>query len=85
LSDERAKLSAATNLLEQIQFKKSEYTHLLEAPAYQILETMERQCIQEQKKDITNQVLLLFQQLPRLEQQNLYERLGQIISDQAEE
>jgi hypothetical protein len=43
------------------------------------------QLIEEQDKDIINQILLLFQQLTPLEQQNLYARLGQILSEQANE
>ncbi|MEH2178489.1 hypothetical protein [Nostoc sp.] len=36
-------------------------------------------------KDIINQIFVLLRQLPRLEQQNVYERLGHILSEKTEE
>ncbi|BAY31213.1 hypothetical protein NIES2107_30720 [Nostoc carneum NIES-2107] len=85
LPNDTARLQAANYLLDKIQEEKSEYISLLDNSKTQLLESIERQCIVEIEKDITNQILLLFQQLPRLEQQNLYERLGQILSEATEE
>ncbi|BAY08112.1 hypothetical protein [Calothrix sp. NIES-2098] len=85
LSDDTDKLAAANNLLDKIQEEKSEYISLLDNSTTQLLESIERQCIEERERDIANQILLLFQQLPRLEQQNLYERIGQMLSEMTEE
>ncbi|QSJ17847.1 hypothetical protein JYQ62_02970 [Nostoc sp. UHCC 0702] len=85
LADDTEKLEAAKNLLEQIQDKKSEYINLLTVPETQLLENIERQCIEEQEKDIANQIFVLFRQLPHLQQQNVYEKLGQMLSEKTED
>ncbi|MHC5722210.1 MAG: hypothetical protein ACYTX0_61905, partial [Nostoc sp.] len=78
-------LEVANNLLEQIQAEKSDYINLISVRETKLLENIERQCVEEQKKDITNQIFVLLRQLPRLGQQNVYERLGQILSEKTEE
>ena len=83
--DDAEKLEAANNLLEQIQAEKSDYINLISVTETQLLENIERQCVEEREKDITNQIFVLLRQLPRLEQQNVYERLGQILSEKTEE
>ena len=85
LTNDTEKLEAANNLLEQIQDKKSEYINLLTVPETQLLENIERQCIEEQEKDIANQIFVLFRQLPHLQQQNVYEKLGQMLSEKTED
>ncbi|MEH2192590.1 MAG: hypothetical protein V7K98_08095 [Nostoc sp.] len=83
--DDAEKLEAANKLLEQIQAKKSDYINLISVTETQLLENIEGQCVEEQKKDITNQIFVLLRQLPRLGQQNVYERLGQILSEKTDE
>ncbi|WP_251958554.1 hypothetical protein [Nostoc commune] len=83
--DDAEKLEIANNLLEQIQAEKSDYINLISVTETQLLENIERQCVEEQKKDITNQIFVLLRQLPRLGQQNVYERLGQILSEKTDE
>lgn len=83
--DDAEKLEVANNLLEQIQAEKSDYINLISVTETQLLENIERQCVEEQKKDITNQIFVLLRQLPRLGQQNVYERLGQILSENTDE
>ncbi|MDF5738977.1 MULTISPECIES: hypothetical protein [unclassified Nostoc] len=85
LFDDADKLEAANNLLEQIQAEKSDYINLISVTETQSLENIERQCVEEREKDITNQIFVLLRQLPHLEQQNVYERLGQILSEKTEE
>ncbi|WP_143861795.1 hypothetical protein [Nostoc linckia] len=81
LSDDTGKLEAVNNLLEQIQAKKIDYIHLLSIPETQLLENIERQCIEERDKDRVNQIFVLFRQLSDLQQQNVYQDLGQILSE----
>ena len=83
--DDAEKLEVANNLLEKIQTEKSDYISLISVTETQLLENIERQCVEERKKDITNQIFVLLRQLPRLGQQNVYERLGQILSEKTEE
>ncbi|MEH2380639.1 MAG: hypothetical protein V7K27_17425 [Nostoc sp.] len=83
--DDAEKLEAANNLLEKIQSEKSNYINLISVTETQSLENIERQCVEEREKDITNQIFVLLRQLPHLEQQNVYERLGQILSEKTEE
>jgi hypothetical protein len=83
--DDAEKLEVANNLLEKIQAEKSDYINLISVTESQLLKNIERQCVEEREKDITNQIFVLFQQLPRLEQQNVYERLGDILSEKTEE
>lgn len=83
--DDAEKLEVANNLLEQIQAEKSDYINLISVTETQLLENIERQCVEEREKDITNQIFVLLRQLPRLEQQNVYERLGHILSEKTEE
>ncbi|MEH1984220.1 hypothetical protein [Nostoc sp.] len=83
--DDAEKLEVANNLLEQIQAEKSDYISLISVTETQLLENIERQCVEERKKDITNQIFVLLRQLPRLEQQKVYERLGQILSEKTDE
>ncbi|WP_044500364.1 hypothetical protein [Nostoc sp. PCC 7107] len=85
LSNDTDKLAAANNLLDKIQDEKSKYLSLIDTPAIQLIESIERQCIEERDKDIANQIFLLFQQLPRLEQQNVYDRIGQMLLEITEE
>ncbi|MEH2365246.1 hypothetical protein [Nostoc sp.] len=79
------KLEAANNLLEQIQAEKNNYINLFSIPETQLLENIERQCIEERNKDIVNQIFVLFRQLSDLQQHNVYEDLGQILSEKTEE
>ncbi|MEH2457941.1 hypothetical protein [Nostoc sp.] len=58
---------------------------MLSIPETQLLENIERQCIEERDKDTANQIFVLFRQLPYLQQQNIYEKLGQMLSEKAEE
>ncbi|MEH2205992.1 MAG: hypothetical protein V7K53_18250 [Nostoc sp.] len=83
--DNAEKLEIANNLLEQIQAEKSDYISLISVTEIQLLENIERQCVEERNKDITNQIFVLLRQLSRLEQQNVYERLGQILSEKTDE
>ncbi|MEH2376131.1 hypothetical protein [Nostoc sp.] len=85
LSDDTEKLETANNLLEQIQAEKIDYINLLDIPETQLLENIERQCIEERDKDTANQIFVLFQQLAYLQQQNVYEKLGQMLSEKTEE
>ncbi|MEH2036509.1 hypothetical protein [Nostoc sp.] len=85
LSDDTEKLEAANNLLEQIQAEKNNYINLFSIPETQLLENIERQCIEERNKDIVNQIFVLFRQLSDLQQQNVYDDLGQILSEKTEE
>jgi hypothetical protein len=77
--DEGEKLSTANGILHQIQ----QYPHRerLNPLQQQSLADVERQCLEEQGRDTANQIWLLFQQLPQLQQQNLYERLGQYLAE----
>ncbi|MFN6484111.1 MULTISPECIES: hypothetical protein [unclassified Nostoc] len=75
------KLKAANNLLEKIQAEKNNYINLLSIPETQLLENIERQCIEKRDKDIVNQIFVLFRQLSDLQQQNVYDDLGQILSE----
>jgi hypothetical protein len=81
LSDDTEKLEAVNNLLEQIQAKKIDYIHLFSIPETQLLENIERQCIEERDNDRVNQIFVLFRQLSDLQQQNVYQDLGQILSE----
>lgn len=83
--DDAEKLEVANNLLEQIQAEKSDYISLISITETQLLDNIERQCVEEREKDITNQIFVLLRQLPRLEQQNVYQRLGQILSEKTDE
>ncbi|MEH1923401.1 hypothetical protein [Nostoc sp.] len=83
--DDAEKLEIANNLLEQIQAGKSDYINLISVTETQLLVNIERQCVEEQKKDITNQIFVLLRQLTRLGQQDVYERLGQILSEKTDE
>ncbi|MEH2235960.1 hypothetical protein [Nostoc sp.] len=85
LPNDTDKLEAANNLLEQIQDEKFEYINLLSVPETQLLENIERQCIEERDKDTANQIFVLFRQLPYLQQQNVYEKLAQMLSEKTEE
>ncbi|MEH2091196.1 hypothetical protein [Nostoc sp.] len=85
LSDDTEKLEAANNLLEQIQAEKNNYINLFSILETQLLENIERQCIEERNKDIVNQIFVLFRQLSDLQQQNVYDDLGQILSEKTEE
>lgn len=85
LIDDSEKLEAANQLLKQIQSQKSQYIELLSPMDRQSLEYIERQCIDEQGKHKANQILVLFQQLPRLQRRNLYEKLAEYLSDATEE
>lgn len=85
LVDDTKKLDAANKLLQQIRAQKSHYIELFNLARQQTLEYIERQCIEEQSKDKTNKIVVLFQQLPRLQRQSLYEQLAQYLSDSAEE
>lgn len=84
LSD-KEKLEAANNLLEKIQTEKNNYINLFSIPETQLLENIERQCIEERNKDIVNKIFVLFRQLSDLQQQNVYDDLGQILSEKTEE
>ncbi|MEH2197605.1 hypothetical protein [Nostoc sp.] len=79
------KLEAANNLLEKIQAEKNNYINLFSITESQLLENIERQCIEERDKDIVNQIFVLFRQLSDLQQQNVYDDLGQILSEKTEE
>ncbi|MEH1913918.1 hypothetical protein [Nostoc sp.] len=83
--DDAEKLEIANNLLEQIQAEKSDYISLISITETQLLDNIERQCVEEREKDITNQIFVLLRQLPSLEQQNVYQRLGQILSEKTDE
>ncbi|MEM1392938.1 MAG: hypothetical protein AAGG00_06500 [Cyanobacteria bacterium P01_H01_bin.150] len=85
LFDDTKKLEAANNLLEEIQIKKSQYTKLLSSQEVQSLEYIELRCVEEQEKHKANQILVLFRQLPRLQRQDLYERLAQYLSEETED
>ncbi|MBD2364931.1 hypothetical protein H6G36_27855 [Anabaena minutissima FACHB-250] len=85
LLDDEEKLLTANNILQQIQNQKHLYFDLLEPVDQQSLELIENQCLEEQSKNKANQILLLFRQLTRLQQQNLYERLGKYLSDETED
>jgi hypothetical protein len=85
LIDDTKRLDAANKLLKQIQTQKSQHIELLNPDRQQSLANIERQCIEEQSKDKTNKIIVLFQQLPHLERQSLYEQLAQYLSDATEE
>lgn len=50
----------------------------------QVRENLEHQYIEVQENKV-NQILVLFQQLPRIEQQSLYQTLGQYLNDTAKQ
>lgn len=77
LLDDEEKLLLADDILQQIQIQKDRYAHLLNPLHQQSLEYIENKCHEEQNKNKTNQILVMFRQLSRLQRQNLYDRLGQ--------
>jgi hypothetical protein len=85
LLDDEEKLLTANNILQQIQNQKHRYVELLNSLHQQSLNYIESQCLEEQSKNKANQIFVLFRQLPRLQRQNLYERLGQYLSDETED
>ena len=85
LFDDTEKLEAANNLLKEIQIEKSQYISLLNPQEAQSLEYIEHRCVEEQEKHKANQILVLFRQLPRLQRQDLYERLAQYLSEETED
>lgn len=85
LFDDTEKLEAANNLLKEVQTEKSQYIKLLSSQEAQSLEYIEHRCVEEQEKHKANQILVLFRQLPRLQRQDLYERLAQYLSEEAED
>ena len=74
------KLESANNILQQIQ-TQNQYVKLLNSEELESLEYIERQCVEEQGKHKAAEILLLFRQLSRVQQQSLYERLADYISD----
>jgi hypothetical protein len=85
LIDDTQKLEAANQLLKQIQSQKPQYIELFSPIHQQSLEYIERQCIDERGKHKANQILVWFQELPRLQRRNLYEKLAEYLSDATEE
>ncbi|MBE9212638.1 hypothetical protein IQ247_07895 [Plectonema cf. radiosum LEGE 06105] len=85
LFDDTEKLEAANNLLKEIQIEKSQYISLLNPQEAQSLEYIKHRCMEEQQKHKANQILVLFRQLPRLQRQDLYERLAQYLSEETED
>ncbi|BCL36369.1 hypothetical protein [Nostoc sp. MS1] len=85
LSDDTDRLEAVDNLIGQIQTQKDNYIGLLSDSATQLLANIERQCVEERDKDIANQIFFLFRQLPDLQQQNVYAKLGQMLTQTRED
>lgn len=84
LLNDADKFEAANQIWQQIAVKKSHYVKFLNQKDLQSLEKIERQCIEEQGRNKANQILQLFRQLPRVQRQNLYERLAQYLLDSTE-
>ena len=84
LLNDADKFEAAEQILQQIAAEKSHYVEFLNQKDLQSLEKIERQCIEEQSRNKANQILQLFRQLPRVQRQNLYERLAQYLLDSTE-
>lgn len=84
LLNDTDKFEAADQILQQIATEKSHYVEFLNQKDLQSLEKIERQCIEEQGRNKANQILQLFRQLPRVQRQNLYEKLAQYLLDSTE-
>lgn len=85
LLDDTEKLEAASDLLEQIETEKSQYINLLTSQQLELLENIQRQCVEEQEKDTANQIVVLFRSLPLQRRPPVYKRLAQYLSDETED
>ena len=85
LLDDTGKLEAASDLLEQIETQKYQYINFLTTQQLELLENIQRQCIEEQEKDTANQIVVLFRSLPPQRRFHLYERLAQYLREDTED
>ncbi|MDF5733334.1 MAG: hypothetical protein PUP92_36470, partial [Rhizonema sp. PD38] len=85
LLDDTEKLEAASDLIEQIETQKSQYINFLTSQRLELLENIQRQCIEEQEKNTANKIVVLFRSLPQQRRSNLYERLAQYLREDTED
>ncbi len=85
LLDDPEKLEAASDLIEQIETQKSHYINFLTPQQLELLENIQRQCIEEQEKDTANKILVLFRSLPPQRRFHLYQRLAQYLREDTED
>lgn len=78
--DNSEKLDIVTQVRDRLQQERSQHDPNLTPSHHSTLTQLERECQREQEKDTANQIKVLFQQLPRVQRQTLYEELNAYLS-----
>ncbi|KPQ40629.1 MAG: Protein of unknown function (DUF3584) [Phormidium sp. OSCR] len=78
--DNSEKLAIVTQVRDRLQRERSQHDPNLTPEAQTTLSQLQQECQREQDKDTANQIKVLFQQLPRVQRQTLYEHLKAYLS-----
>ena len=79
------KLEAASQLLKEIRKCKNQHEQMLAAKQKQTLERIINHCVEIQNQDRESKILVLFQELPHAQRENLLKRLAEYLSGSTEE